>query len=365
MRTWDLSLPSLCGAFSKYFMVGNILSPDDFEDAETMAMFKHHYNAVTAENAMKPALVSSAPGVYDFSQADRMVEWAEKNGIAVIGHTLVWHAQTAKWLNRNEDDTPLTRAEARANLEAFIKTYASRYSGRIHSWDVINEMFIDSSGSEPFSGNWRDYLRRETDNPRAVGHWFLAYANGADASKGECGGDFVFDAFYFARKYDPSAILYYNDYNEEFDHKCTVIPQMVNELNEMWRKHPEYDGKLLVGGIGMQSHHNHQFTNVDKIRAALDSFSKTGVKIAITEMDFTFGSAEEPAVPLAPEQVKRQTQMYVDLFKLYMEYSNVIERVTMWGKDDKKSWRDWGSPLMFDTECNAKEAFHEVVKLVK
>ena len=363
MGTWNLSLPSLCGAFDKHFMVGNIVSPEDFKDAETMAMFKHHYNAVTAENAMKPECISSAPGVYDFSKADELVNWAESNGIKVIGHTLVWHAQTSKWLNRNENGTPLTRVQARANLEAFIKEYASRYSGRIHSWDVINEMFIDSGGDTPFSGDWRDYLRRETDNPRAVGHWYLAYANGADASKGECGSDYVFDAFYFARKYDPKAILYYNDYNEEFDHKCTVIPQMATELNELWRKHPEYDGQLLVGGIGMQSHHNHQHTDVNRIRAALEAFSKTGVRIAITEMDFTFGSSEEPAVPLSPEQVTRQTQMYTDLFKLYMEYSNVVERVTLWGKDDKHSWREWGSPLLFDTEYNAKEVFHEVIKL--
>ncbi|MCL1862940.1 MAG: endo-1,4-beta-xylanase [Defluviitaleaceae bacterium] len=362
---WDLSLPSLCKVFEKHFKVGNILALKDFKDNELLEMYKHHYNALTAENCMKPEGISKVKGKYLFDNADKYVDFAEKNGMYMVGHTFVWHAQSAPWLNRNEDGTPLTRAEARANMEDFIKAYAGRYSGRIHSWDVINEAFIDSGGDEPFKGkgSWRDYIRRETDNERAVGHWFLAYANGADTAKGECGSDYVFDSFYFARKYDPKAVLYYNDYNEEFDHKCTVIPQMVNEINELWKKHPDYDGRMLIEGIGMQSHHNHVHTNAARIRRALDAFIKTGAEISITEMDFTFGSSENPANPLSPADAAKQTEMYVELFKLYMEYSKHIERVTFWGTNDKKSWRSWGAPTFFDNDCKAKDVFHKVVSI--
>ncbi|MCL2199313.1 MAG: endo-1,4-beta-xylanase [Defluviitaleaceae bacterium] len=365
MVTWDLSLPSLCRAFEKYFKIGNILAHKDWEEADTLEMFKHHYNALTPENCMKPEYMSKAKGEYFFDNIDKHVDFAEKNGMDMIGHTFVWHAQSALWLNRNEDETPVTRAEARANMEAFIKEYAGRYSGKIHSWDVINEAFIDSGGEEPFKGSWRSYIRRETDNPRAVGHWFLAYANGADVAKGECGSDYVFDSFYFARKYDPKAILYYNDYNEEFDHKCTIIPQMVNEINEQWKKHPEYDGRMLIEGIGMQSHHNHQHTDIERIRRALEAFIKTGAKISITEMDFTFGSSAEPANPLSPENAAKQTEMYVELFKLYMEYSKHIERVSFWGTNDLKSWRSWGAPTFFDNDSQAKDVFHKVIALTK
>ncbi|MCL1878257.1 MAG: endo-1,4-beta-xylanase [Defluviitaleaceae bacterium] len=360
---WDLTLPSLCAVFEKHFMMGNIVSPDEFNDAELMAMYKHHYNSATAENAMKPESISSAPGVYTFEQADMVVKWAEENKITLIGHAFVWHAQSALWLNRNEDGTPIPRAQAKANMEAFIKEYAGRYSGKIYSWDVINEAFIDSSGEDkPYSGNWREYIRRETDNPRAVGHWYLAYANGAGA--GECGTDYVFDAFYFARKYDPKAVLYYNDYNEEFPHKRNAIADMVNDINAQWRAHPEYDGRMLVEGIGMQGHHNHIHTDVDRIRKALELFSKTGTKIAITEMDFTFGSESDPASPLSAEDSKKQSEMYAALFKLYVEFSDHIERVTIWGKSDGRSWRKWGSPTFFNEGGQAKEAFHAVVATV-
>jgi endo-1,4-beta-xylanase len=346
---WDLTLPSLHKHFKDRFMMGNILSPPDFDDTAMMEMYCHHYNCVTAENLMKPVHITSAPGVYDFTQADRLVKWAEKNNIALIGHTLVWHAQSAPWLNRNPDGTALTRAEAKANLEAFIRTYAGRYSGRIYSWDVINEMFRDIN---EFSGDWRSHLRQEEPKANNTAHWYLAYGN----------ADYVFDAFYFARKYDPLAILYYNDYNEEVPAKRDAIAQMVEDINAQWLKHPEYDNRLLVEGIGMQSHHNHVHTKLDNVRAAIQRFAQTGARIAVTELDFTYGSSETPAVPLTAEQDKAQAEMYGELFAVYSEYSKYIERVTFWAKNDGQSWRKWGSPVLFDANGAAKPAFHAILK---
>ena len=353
---------SLYKTFEKHFMMGNIISPHDFENAKTMEHFKHHYNSATAENAMKPVHITSASGVYNFTHSDKMVHWANENNITMIGHTLIWHGQSAPWLNRNEDGSPITRASAKANMEEFIKTYVSRYSGKIYSWDVINEVFRDSDTD--FAGCWQDYVRRESDNTRAVGHWYLAYANGADATKGESGTDFVFDAYYFTRKYDPKAVLYYNEYNEEVPAKREAIAQMVEEINKQWSNHPEYDGRLLIEGIGMQSHHNHRNINLEYVREAIQRFAKTGAKIAITEFDFTFGSQEEPASPLTPEQSKKQSEMLKGLFEIYMEFSQHIERITVWGKNDAQSWRSWGSPTFFDGEWNPKEAFNAVTALV-
>jgi GH35 family endo-1,4-beta-xylanase len=39
---------------------------------------------------------SSAPDKYNFENADRFVEFGEKNGMFIVGHTLVWHSQTPK-----------------------------------------------------------------------------------------------------------------------------------------------------------------------------------------------------------------------------------------------------------------------------
>jgi len=362
-KSWNLNLSSLKELFNGHFMMGNIISPHDFKDEELLAMFKHHYNTVTAENAMKPVHITSAPGVYHFEMADKIVAWANDNDIKLIGHTLAWHGQSAPWLNRKEDGSPITRSEARANMETFVSTYVGRYAGKVYSWDVINETFRDGDGK--FSGNWRDYLRRETENKRAVGHWFLAYENGADKDAGESGADYVFDVFYFARKADPAAVLYYNDYNDEMPVKRQAIAQMVEQINEQWKSHPEYDNRLLIEGIGMQGHYNHVHTKLENIRTALELYSATGAKIAVTELDFTLGSDETPSNPLSAEESKLQGQFYSDLFKLYMEFSSAIERVTFWGKDDGASWRSWGSPTLFSSAGKAKEAFHTIVATAK
>ena len=356
------SVQSLCKTYEKHFLFGNILSPYDFKNEETVGFFKHHFNALTAENAMKPVSVSSGKGEYDFSQVDLMVDWAKENGVKMIGHTFIWHGQSAPWLNRDENGEALTRKEAKANMEEFIKTYAGRYSGRIYSWDVMNEIFRD--GGE-FTGNWRDHLRGkvQTENRRAVAHWYLAYENGKDEEKGESGADYVFDSFYFARKYDPKAKLYYNDYNEENPTKREAIAQMVEQINEMWKAHGEYDGRLLIEGIGMQGHCN-QNTNLAHIRESLERFKKTGAAISVTELDITFGSHDEPANPLSEEQAKRQAEMYSELFKMYIEFSDVIERVTMWARHDGHSWRRWGSPVLFDGNLEPKKAYHAVIEAV-
>jgi endo-1,4-beta-xylanase len=247
---WDLSLPSLHNTFAGHFMFGNIISPHETANDELTEMFRHHYNAVTAENAMKPMYIAPQSGVFNFAQADTIVDWAEQNNITMIGHTLVWHGQSSPWLNQNADGLPLTRTEAQTNMESFIREYAGRYSGRIHSWDVVNEVFRTDN---IFSVDWRNHLRRNEANPSARSHWYMAYANGADVDAGESGADYIFDAFRFARLYDPHAILYYNDYNEEIPAKRDAIARMVEDLNNQWRNHENYDGRLLIEGIGMQS----------------------------------------------------------------------------------------------------------------
>lgn len=355
--TWDLSLPSLFEHFKDKFMVGNILSPHDFDDPDLLQMFTHHYNAVTAQNEMKPVYITPAPGVYNFTDADMMVAWAKEKNIRLIGHTLIWHGQCAPWLNKNEKGEPITRAEAKRNMEAFIHAYAGRYRGQVYSWDVINEALRDI---REYDGNWKANLRQNEPKEDNTAFWFLAYANGADPNKNEAGADYIFDAFYLTRKHDPAAILYYNDYNEDVPAKRDAIADMVEDINNQWKTHPDYDNRLLIEGIGMQSHHNHVHININNLREAIKRFAQTGARIAITELDFTFGNPENPAIPLSKVDAAAQADYYRSLFALYAEYSHYIERVSFWAKNDGQSWRKWGSPVLFDAAGAAKPAFHKV-----
>jgi len=389
MPGWQLDLPSLAEIFAPYFLFGNIYSSTPrMNEGLTREAFIHHFNAVTAENWHKIDHVAPHgftrphPSEYDFTRADAVVNFAIENDLVLIGHTLVWHSQSVDWLYRSAPGVPLTRAEARANMEFHIRTVAEHFATQgtidaFHAWDVVNEAIASGGGTwgarhdDWHGGNWRDQMRESSP-------WFIAYANGYNPDAGEHPSDYVYDAFKFARRYFPNAILYYNDYNEEIPTKRNAIAQMVEQLNEQWAhdiiNNPEavapgqeYTGRLLIEGIGMQSHyHLDQWrTNFANVRPALERFAATGARISITELDITIGTqAGILPSPLAPEHARRQAEAFVRLFDYYLEFADYIDRVTVWGKTDPQSWRYWGQPLLFDENFKAKEAFFAIVALV-
>ena len=350
-EVWNLSLPSLADTYKDYFLLGNIMEPNQINDADTVNMFKTHYNALTAENAMKPNQISSAKGSYYYINADSLANWAENLDIAIHGHTLVWHSQSSPWLNAG-----LTREEAKVNMEEYINEVAGHYKGKFISWDVVNEAFKDGGS---LAGDWRNVLRRD-DSP-----WYLAYENGADTEAGESGADYIYDAFVLTRLADPDTTLYYNDYNENSQTKRDAIAMMVEELNEKWESDDRNNepGRLLIEGIGMQSHYFVGDLNVDTVEAAIKRFIETGAIISISELDIPYGtySNQHPDATLTKEQEIEQAILYAKLFNIYKHYSENIERVTIWGKADSQSWRANGKPLLFNDSFGEKEAYAAVI----
>ena len=95
---------------------------------------------------MKAEIINPIPGVYDFTQADQLVDFAEKHNLFLIGHTLVWHNQTPDWFFRDDDGNPNTSQAQIERMRHYIETVAGRYAGRVDAWDVVNEV-IDNDGS--------------------------------------------------------------------------------------------------------------------------------------------------------------------------------------------------------------------------
>ena len=353
--TWYMNVPSLRELFSNYFLVGNIMEPGVIDDASTVEMFLHHYNSVTSENSMKPANVAPSRGEWNLSGPNRLVDWAISNNIQVHGHTLVWHSQSAPWLTDDEDGEPLTRAEARANMEYFINYYVGHFAGRVAAWDVVNEAFTDGVSANAQGVDWRNHLR--SNSP-----WYLAYANGLDEAAGECPSDYIYDAFVFTRLADPNAILFYNDFNEEQVGKREVIAAMTEELNERWRDDPRNDDpeRLLIEGLGMQAHYWTDWLDPNDVRDTIVRFAQTGARVAITELDIpighwnSFGARDY-------DNLAHQAELFAALFRIFVEYSDYIDSVTLWGRADHQSWRAQGFPLLFDGRLEPKPSFWAVV----
>ena len=350
---WDLELDSLHEAYTSNFLIGNAISPNQITNSEFANMVKLHYNVITAENDMKPEYMSPSKGVYNFTNADKLVDWALDNDIAVHGHTLVWHSQSADWLTKTASGAPLTRMEAEENLIEFIDNVAGHYAGKVISWDVANEVFADGGS---FNGDWKNNLRKNSP-------WYLSYANGANTAAGESGADYIYDAFVQTRLIDSGATLYYNDYNEEQQTKREAIAAMVEDLNEKWvsdDRNTELD-RLLIEGIGMQSHYNINSLNVETVENAIKRFTETGAKVTVSELDIPVGDHKNRTTPLTAEEKVVQAQLYAQLFQIYNKYADSVERVTIWGLADQLSWRAAGHPLLFDKLYAAKAAYYSVI----
>jgi len=376
---WNLELTSLKSVYEDYFLLGNIISdPSRLDDTDTANMFKHHYNALTAENHNKPGYVISADGIYTLDIIQGMANWCNDNNFQYIAHTLVWHSQSSTWLHGTVT-APFTREEAKNRMEAYINEVAGTngIGGSAYSWDVANEVFMPSITD--YSGNWKSHLRTGQSGSEASA-WYAAYANGADTDAGESGADFIYDAYVFARQADPNAILYYNDFNDEQVGKSHAIAAMVKELNEKWANDVRNDtpGRLLIEGIGLQSHYNTNISTESVENAIIHYITENpGIRLSISELDITIAGTSEDVKP-TQEQYIMQAYMYAELFEIYKKYAvgsanessnpKVIERVTLWGTDDESSWRSFGQnggtggyPTLFDADYNAKESYYAVI----
>ncbi|WP_139905308.1 endo-1,4-beta-xylanase [Clostridium thermarum] len=351
--TWDLTIPSLAETYKNYFLFGNIMDQSQL-NAKTTDMYKAYYNILTAENSMKPSSISNAKGVYNFTGADAVIAWAKKNNIKVHGHTLVWHSQSPDWLYKNADGSPLTREEARQNMKEYIEKVAGHFKGQVISWDVVNEAL--DGGSLPIT-DWRTAARKSSP-------WYMAFANGSDPSKGESGADYIYDAFVYARLTDPDAILEYNDYNETDDWKREAIAQMVEDINAKWINDPRNTDKSrkLIEAVGMQSHYYTKNVTPDQVEASIKRFIQAGVKISVSELDVGYGSYGGPEYKtLTKEQQIEQAIFFARIFEIYKEYSDHIQRVTVWGMADSLSWRSNYSPVLFNGMYSPKEAYYAVL----
>ncbi|WP_433291898.1 endo-1,4-beta-xylanase [Actinoplanes sp. CA-030573] len=258
-------------------------------DAPYAAAGAREFNTVTPENVMKWEVVEPTQGHYDWTQADKLVDVARRNGQAVRGHTLVWHSQLPSWIN----ETDFTPAQLRDLLRRHIFAEMGHFKGRIWAWDVVNEAFNE------------DGTLRDTIWLRNLGPGYIA------------------DAFRWAHQADPSAILFLNDYNVEWiGPKSTAEYNLIKDLRRQG---------VPVQGFGMQGHLGIQYGLPGDVLENVRRFDALGVKTAFTEVDIR--------MILPDDQIKTQAQ--AEGFGLLLRACLLVRHCisyTVWGFTDKYSW---------------------------
>lgn len=322
--------------FADDFRIGAAVNPLTIQSQEELLAY--HFNSITAENEMKFASLQPEEGVYTFEEADRLAAFAQKHGMAMRGHTLVWHNQSSGWLFEDKQGNAVDRATLLERMKSHIHTVAGRYKGGIYAWDVVNEVIADEGDELLRRSKWLDIA----------------------------GPEFIARAFEYAHEADPDAALFYNDYNESNPGKRDKIYTLVKSL---------LDQGVPIHGIGLQAHWNLYGPSLDDMRAAIDKYASLGLQLQLTELDlsmFRFDDERTDLTEPSAEMLELQAERYEGIFKLLKEYRDVITSVTFWGAADDYTWlndfpvrgrKNW--PFLFDEQHRPKPAFHRIAALAR
>jgi endo-1,4-beta-xylanase len=326
--------------YKNYFPIGASVMPSNLKGDEGELILQQ-FNSLTPENSMKMAPIHPAENRYNWTDADSIAEFAQRNGLKLRGHTLCWHNQTPPWFFKDSAGNTVTKEVVLQRLKDHITAVVSRYKGKIYAWDVVNEAVSDKPG---------EYLRPSP--------WYQV-----------CGEEYIAKAFEYAHAADPNAVLFYNDYNEINASKREKIYKLVKSLK---------DAGVPIGGVGLQGHWAINEPSRDQLDSTIKKFADLGLKIQITELDISVYPKEHNARERKPEDAdtafnaekeNKQIEEYKMCFELFRKYRNVISGVTFWNVSDRHSWLDnfpvrgrKDHPLLFDKDLKPKKVFWEVVK---
>ena len=329
-------VPSLKEIYADKFDFGSAAPQMVFRDPKWMTLIQEQFNILTPENEMKPDSVLDVNGSWKlvretgdetsvavhFDAAKALLNFAQRNGIKVHGHVLIWHSQTPEAFFHEGYDSKkpyVTREIMLGRMENYIRGVfeylEENYPGVVVSWDVLNEA-IDDGTNWLRNSNWKKIIGEDYPN--------YAYA--------------------FARKYAPEGTkLYYNDYNTAMPGKLKGIVRLLNTLI------PEGN----IDGYGFQMHHNISYPSIQMIKTSVETIAELGIRLRVSELDVTVSKNTEA-------QFKKQAQYYADVMKILIAHSSQFEAVQVWGLTDTMSWRGSQFPLLFDGRGNPKPAFWAV-----
>ncbi len=338
---------SLKNTFNNDFLIGTALNSMQIEEKDPVEaqLIPQQFNAITPENIMKAEVIHPQWNTYNFELADELVAYGQQHHIAVNAHTLIWHSQMPAFARRIQSVDSF-----KTFFTNHINTVASRYNGKVLSWDVVNEALNED-------GTMRKSL-------------FLD----------KLGPDFVTEAFKLAQAAAPLTQLYYNDYNNEQPAKRAGCIALIKKIQS---------AGVRIDGVGIQGHWHLGKLPLKDIEESIVQYGALGLKVMFTELDITVlprdfqgadvgqhmksDSTTNPYTRGLPDSLQQKlADDYASLFNLFLKHKDIVSRVTFWGVNDGQSWLNgWpirgrtDYPLLFDRNFKPKPAFYSVINTSK
>ncbi|OZY86913.1 1,4-beta-xylanase [Cellvibrio mixtus] len=306
------------------------------------AVVEKHFGEMTAGNIMKMSYLQPGNGNFSFTNADTFVDYAKDNNINVHGHALVWHSdyQVPGFMKNWSGSAADFIAEVEDHVTQVVTHFKAK--GNVVSWDVVNEALND--------GNPSNF--RTTDS--------TFYVKSGNSSV------YIEKAFQAARAADPSATLYYNDYNiDQNNAKTTKLIEMITDFQTR---------EIPIDGVGFQMHVFMDYPSIASISAAMKKVVDKGLKVKITELDVAVNNPYSGGWPgnkitsFTNTVALAQQKRYCEIVKAYMDTVPAAQRggISVWGTTDANTWLTTATaayngeaiawPLLFDNNYNDKPA---------
>jgi endo-1,4-beta-xylanase len=326
---------SVCGAQSLRqqadhagVLIGTAVRPSQLSEPAYASTLAREFNMVEAEDAMKWPALRPGRTTYDFRQGDTIVRFAQANRMKVRGHCLVWGRYNPDWLTQGH----FTPKQLSRLLRDHITQVMKHYRGEVFAWDVVNEALDEK-------GRVRDSI------------WY----NQPGIGFAEKSTAYIKQAFRWAHKADPQALLFYNEAEGEgMSHKSDVIYTMVKDFKQRG---------VPIDGIGLQMHVPTLDADIPAIAANIARLTALGVQVHITELDVSLpvnqtGQADE-------QDLTRQADVYHQIVRICLNTLG-CKAIQTWGFTDKYSWigshshGTRGNALPFDRAYQPKYAYRAI-----
>jgi len=330
------------------FTFGTVINNSTVSAKSYTNLIKKEFNSITAGNEMKAysmlnqqASIDNPDGmpVMNYAVADKIVGFAEENGIGVRGHVLVWDAYMCDWFFRegytNDGayvDEETIKARVKYYIEEVITHFETEFPGVVYCWDVVNEAVGDSS-SEYVAGDLR--------------HLRTMRSGGENLFYKIMGPEYVELSFLYAKDTveklqqqnpDVSITLFYNDYNTFHEGKRNAICELIKSINSYATdENGEY--RILCEGVGMQSYIGGYGSqdgcmnedDIEKIKKAVKMYHNLGMEVHVTEM--AVRNYDE-------DKMEEHAEFYGKLFEAYAQLNareTLISNISIWGINDNPS----------------------------
>ena len=289
-------------------------SPEDI--AKFKEIFTSHFNAAVIEGAFKWHEMEPARGQVNYAVVDRMLAWADQQGIPVRGHCIFWGVpnRVQGWVKGLTDD------ELRLAMQQRARAIGARYRDRFAEYDLNNEMIH------------------------------------ANYYEQRLGPEFIKQMALWVKDGDANAKLFVNDYDILTGKRLDDYVKHIRGLLDMGTP---------IAGIGVQGHLHGDTFDAAALQSALDELAKFNLPIRVTEFNLPGQRSQyytgDRKAQLTPEEERAKADNLHQYFRICFAHP-AVTGIMMWGFWEGANWipqsslykRDW-------TPTPAAETYRDLV----